>query len=59
VAFVHSSNGKRNPWENGAEFPFVWTNDIYCGRREFPPFAETPDPVSSRRPPVFVKLSHP
>jgi hypothetical protein len=60
TAFVHSSNGKRNAWENGAEFPFAWTNDIYCGRREFPPFAETvPDTPLPRRTPAFIKLSYP
>jgi hypothetical protein len=54
MAFVHSSNGQRKTWESGVEFPFAWTNDVYCGRRESSPFVDTPDP---RRPPVFVKLS--
>jgi hypothetical protein len=54
--FVHSSNGQQKAWESGVEFPFAWTNDVYCGRREIPPFVDTPDP---RRPPVFIKLSHP
>ena len=53
--FVHFSNGQRKTWENGAEFPFTWTNDVYCGRREFPPFVDTTVP---HRPPVLIKLSH-
>lgn len=53
--FVHFSNGQRKTWENGAEFPFTWTNDVYCGRREFPPFVDT---TVSYRPPALIKLSH-
>ena len=56
TVFVTFSNGKRHVWENGAEFPFDWTNDVYCGRRETPPFVDTPDP---RRPSLFAKLSYP
>jgi hypothetical protein len=56
TVFVTFSNGKRYTWENGSEFPFDWTNDVYCGRRETPPFVDSPDP---RRPSLFVKLSYP
>jgi hypothetical protein len=56
TVFVTFSNGKRYTWENGAEFPFDWTNDVYCGRRETPPFVDSPDP---RRPSLFAKLSYP
>lgn len=55
AVFVHFSNGQRHAWENGSEFPFAWTNDVYCGRRETPPFQDSHDAM--RRPAVFVKLS--
>lgn len=29
---VHYSNGRGLPGENAIEFPFEWTNDIYCGK---------------------------
>lgn len=31
---VHYSNGRGRKGENAVEFPFIWTNDIYCGRIE-------------------------
>lgn len=31
---VHYSNGRRKVGEYAVEFPFEWTNDIYCGRIE-------------------------
>jgi hypothetical protein len=31
---VHYSNGRKMPGEYAVEFPFEWTNDIYCGRIE-------------------------
>jgi hypothetical protein len=31
---VHYSNGRRKRGEYGVEFPFEWTNDVYCGRIE-------------------------
>jgi hypothetical protein len=58
VTFVHFSNAQRQTWEQGAEFPFAWTNDTYCGKSEHPPFVDTaPDSGVLRRPPVFVKIS--
>lgn len=40
---VHYSNGRKMPGESGVEFPFHWTNDIYCGRIETG-FIDTPGP---------------
>jgi hypothetical protein len=31
---VHYSNGRVFPQEHGVDFPFTWTNDVYCGRVE-------------------------
>lgn len=31
---VHYSNNRQRVGEHGVEFPFKWTNDIYCGRIE-------------------------
>lgn len=31
---VHYSNGRKMNGEYAVEFPFAWTNDIYCGRIE-------------------------
>lgn len=31
---VHYSNGRKMQGEHAVEFPFHWTNDIYCGRIE-------------------------
>jgi hypothetical protein len=31
---VHYSNGRKMAGEYAVEFPFEWTNDIYCGRIE-------------------------
>jgi len=33
---VHYSNGRIYEGERGEEFPFTWTNDMYCGRIEIP-----------------------
>ena len=56
---VHYSNGCLFAGERGIEFPFAWTNDVYCGKREQSPFAdsERPPRPTFRLPPVFVKLS--
>lgn len=40
---VHYSNGRRKIRESAVEFPFSWTNDIYCGRIECD-FYDTPQP---------------
>jgi len=40
---VHYSNGRKMPGEQAVEFPFAWTNDIYCGRIETG-FVDTPGP---------------
>jgi hypothetical protein len=44
---VHYSNGRRKIGENAVEFPFEWTNDIYCGRIECD-FYDTPQPQTNR-----------
>lgn len=51
-ALVHYSNGCIFTGERGVEFPFVWSNDVYCGRREGV-FVDSPDPRRS----IFTKLS--
>jgi hypothetical protein len=57
---VHYSNGRAKTNETAVEFPFEWTNDIYCGRVEGSEFRETPP---SRKtlfpflPKVVMKLS--
>jgi hypothetical protein len=40
---VHYSNGRKMNGEHAIEFPFTWTNDIYCGRIETG-FIDTPGP---------------
>jgi hypothetical protein len=40
---VHYSNGRKGVGEHAIEFPFQWTNDIYCGRIETG-FVDTPGP---------------
>jgi hypothetical protein len=42
---VHYSNGRKFADEHAIEFPFRWTNDIYCGRIETG-FIDTPGPKS-------------
>lgn len=34
---VHYSNGLLRGGERGEEFPFAWTDEMYCGRIEIPP----------------------
>lgn len=58
TVFLTFSNGQRQSWEGGVEFPFAWTNDVYCGKRETPPFVDATPKVSiPHRPSVFVKFS--
>jgi hypothetical protein len=40
---VHYSNGRLKIGETAVEFPFAWTNDIYCGRCELR-FVDNPEP---------------
>ena len=56
IALVHFSNKQRFESEAGAAFPFQWTNDNYCGRREIPPFRDTTKP-RFLFPSILVKLS--
>jgi hypothetical protein len=44
---VHYSNNRLVAGEYGVEFPFDWTNDIYCGRVESA-YVETPQPKPKR-----------
>jgi hypothetical protein len=40
---VHYSNTRRKLGEHAVEFPFDWTNDVYCGRIELE-YLEYPEP---------------
>jgi hypothetical protein len=44
---VHYSNKRVFDGEHGVEFPFEWTNDIYCGRVETV-FKDIPQPPERR-----------
>jgi hypothetical protein len=47
------------PSEKAVQFPFTWTNDIYCGRVELSVFSDSnAPPAPFKLPSVFVKLSH-
>lgn len=49
-AYVNYSCGKLYPGETGTEFPFDWTNDVYCGRQELNTAAAYVDvPARERR----------
>lgn len=55
---VHYSNGRAMIGETAVEFPFAWTNDLYCGRVELE-YIDRPQPVSRPRvsfPSVVVRL---
>ncbi len=41
---VHYSNGRKFADETAVEFPFVWTNDVYCGRVEGEAFVDGREP---------------
>lgn len=61
---VHYSNGRRKVGETAVEFPFEWTNDVYCGRIENN-YLELPQPPEKRiasalnLPSPFVRLPLP
>lgn len=58
VLLVHYSNGRLLFGEKAVEFPFDWTNDVYCGRVELE-YLEYPQPPEKRRfvlPEVFVRV---
>lgn len=44
---VHYSNNRRKIGEYAVEFPFDWTNDVYCGRVELE-YLEYPEPPAKR-----------
>jgi hypothetical protein len=54
---VHYSNDCLFGKEMGVEFPFVWSNDIYCGRREGVFVDSTGPRQSLRLPSLIAKLS--
>jgi hypothetical protein len=57
---VHYSNNRRKINENAVEFPFEWTNDVYCGRVELE-YLEYPEPPMKFRTPQvspIVKFLH-
>lgn len=45
---VHYSNNRRKIGETAVEFPFEWSNDIYCGRVEVD-YLEYPEPPQKRQ----------
>jgi hypothetical protein len=62
---VHYSNGQSRSDDNAVEFPFVWTNDIYCGRVELedisPPKRQPAPPAPPPQPdstPLILKFLH-
>lgn len=53
---VHYSCKRFWQHESAIEFPFDWSNDVYCGRVEFeyvdpaePPYVDKPEPPSTQR----------
>jgi hypothetical protein len=57
---VHYSNDRARMEEVCVEFPFAWTNDIYCGRVELDGFMDANTPSEQRRialPKTYIKLS--
>lgn len=40
---VHYSNGRAKRGEHAVEFPFAWSNEVYCGRVELE-FLDLPEP---------------
>ncbi len=48
---VHYSNGRRKIGETAVEFPFDWTNNVYCGRVEMN-YIDRPEP--SRKTPLLA-----
>lgn len=46
---VHYSNNRRKIGETAVEFPFDWTNDVYCGRVELA-YLDYPEPPMRVRP---------
>ena len=41
---VHYSNGRRKIGEAAVEFPFEWSNDVYCGRVQAVEYKDLPQP---------------
>jgi hypothetical protein len=54
---VHYSNARRKIGEYAVEFPFEWTNDVYCGRVELE-YMERPQPPmrKSMFPTAYVRI---
>lgn len=52
---VHYSNNRRKLGETAVEFPFEWSNDVYCGRIEMN-YLEYPEPPPRRVQPNNVDL---
>ncbi len=58
MLLVHFSNGRARIGEIAIEFPFDWTNDVYCGRVELE-YLDYPEPPIKRRfgfPAAFVRV---
>lgn len=55
---VHYSNGRARLGEIAVEFPFDWTNDVYCGRIELE-YLDYPEPPIKQKfgfPAAFVRV---
>lgn len=52
---VHYSNTRRKLGEHAVEFPFDWTNDVYCGRVELE-YLEYPEPPMKMK--LFLQNAH-
>uniref|UniRef100_A0A6C0J4S6 Glycosyltransferase n=1 Tax=viral metagenome TaxID=1070528 RepID=A0A6C0J4S6_9ZZZZ len=59
ILLVHYSNDLAGGDPHATEFPFPYTNDIYCGRVESTPFQDSEEPRSTLGflPPSFLKIS--
>lgn len=53
---VHYSNKRIKKGEHAVEFPFVWSNDVYCGRVEGE-FLDHPEPPKKLPPPFRTETA--
>lgn len=51
-ALVHYSNGRAIDGETAVQFPFEYINRVYCGRADFEPYVDYPQPEFSAERPV-------
>lgn len=55
-SYVNYSCGRMYVGEAGCEFPFDWTNDVYCGRQELVTTSAYVDTPSRQRPSYGLRL---